>query len=548
VQTKQGLQKLQSKFEKQLRGLLIAVLSVSSFELKRAYSMRRFYNLAFACFLLLAPIQHLQAQAAVNSQEQALDAFIEKAMQDWKQPGLSIVVVKDGKVAYLKGFGIKTLGKPDAVDADTQFGMMSTTKAMTALAIAMLVDEKKIRWDDPVTKYLPWFQMPAPYLTEHVTVRDLLRHNTGLGNADLLWVRGDLSTREILTRVHELKPVYSLRNGFIYHNVMYGVAGEVIAAASGMPWEDFMTARILKPLEMNRSYANLSMVLAANDANRSTAHYEIDGKLRSIRDVPVDPVPAAGASWSTARDMSHWIDFLLSGGEYKNKRLVSEENFRELFTPQALVPVNDFYPSTVLTKPRWTAYGLGWFLQDYRGKFVAMHTGSMDGRTAIIGLLPDDKLGVYVFGNADHIELRHAIMWKVFDLYTDGPVRDWSTELLKVYGDAKAEQTIAQSAAEKTRVANTKPSQALSSYAGTYSHPAWGDLVITQQNGKLILRLGSGAENEGMLEHWHYDSFRARLGDGRNGWNMLQFALAPDGKIASISFDGSDDYRFTKIK
>ncbi|MEO8000778.1 MAG: serine hydrolase [Arenimonas sp.] len=507
--------------------------------------MRIFPAISLLCILLL-PAAQLQAQTETTTQEQELDTFIEKGMKDWKLPGLSIAVVKDDKLVYLKGFGIRTLGDTTPVDADTQFGIMSTTKAFTTLSIAMLVDEGKINWDDPVTKYLPWFQMPTPYLTEQVTVRDLLRHNAGLGNADILWSRGDFNTHEILTRVHYLKPAYSLRSSFIYQNVMYGAAGEVIAAASGMSWEQFVTTRILKPLEMDHSYASLALSLASKDSNRSSAHFEIDNQLRVIRDVPVDPVPAAGATWSTASDMGHWLQFLLAGGQYKGKRLVSEESFHELFSPQSLIPPNDFYPSTALTKPHWTAYGLGWFLQDYRGKFVAMHTGSMDGRTALIGLLPDDHLGVYVFGNADHVELRHAIMLKVFDLYTDAPTRDWSADLLKLYTDAKKEQDKAVAEQEKQRVKGTRPSLALNEYTGRYVHPAWGDIVVSEQNGKLKIRFGIGEENDGILEHWNYDSFRARFGDGRYGWTMLQFSLSPNGKVASLGFDDTDEYRFVK--
>lgn len=507
--------------------------------------MRFFPALTLAC-LLLFPTHQLHAQTAPEAREKELDSFIEKGMQDWKLPGLSIVVVKDDKVVYLKGFGLRTLGDTAPVDADTQFGIMSTTKAMTALSIAMLVDEGKIKWDDPVSQYLPWFQMPTPYLTEQVTVRDLLRHNAGLGNADILWGRGDLTTRQILERVRYLKPAYSLRSGFVYQNVMYGAAGEVVAAASGTSWEKFVTERILKPLDMNHSYATMALSLASNDKNRSSAHFEIDHQLKVIKEVPVDGVPAAGATWSTASDMGHWLRFLLAGGEYKGKRLVSEENFHELFSPQALVPANDFYPSTALTKPHWTAYGLGWFLQDYRGKFVAMHTGSMDGRTALIGLLPDDHVGVYVFGNADHVEIRHAIMLKVFDLYTDAPARDWSADLLKLYGDGKAAQDKAIAEQEKSRVKGTRPSLALKEYAGRYVHPAWGDIVITEQEGKLKIRFGTGEENNGSLQHWNYDSFRARFGDGRYGWSMLQFELAPNGKVASIGLDGTDEYRFIK--
>jgi len=507
--------------------------------------MRALCNLVFLCFFLL-PFQNVHAQSIAEAHDKELDTYIEKGMKDWNLPGLSIVIVKDGKVVYLKGFGLRNINDKGAVDADTQFGMMSTTKAMTSMAIAMLVDDGKIKWDDKVTKYLPWFQMPTPYLTEEVTVRDLLRHNAGLGNADVLWGRNDLSTREILERVRELKPAYSLRSSFIYSNIMYGAAGEVVASASGMSWEQFVSTRILKPLGMNHSYATLAQVMAANDKNRSSAHFEIDKKLRVIKDVPVDKVPAAGAAWSTAGDMSHWLRFLLAGGQYEGKRLVSEENFHELFSPQALIAPDNFYPSTALTKPHWTAYGLGWFLQDYRGKFVAMHTGSMDGRTAIVGLLPDDGLGVYIFGNADHVEIRHALMLKVFDLYTGAPARDWSAELLKLYGDAKVAQDKAIADAENKRITGTHPALPLSAYAGTYTHPAWGDLVITEQDGKLKIRFGIGEENMGVLEHWNYDSFRARFGDGRYGWSMLQFSLNPGGKIADVSLDGSDEYRFTK--
>ncbi len=507
--------------------------------------MRVFSSVLSLCFLLL-PAHGLQAQTNEETREKELDAFIEKGMLDWKLPGLSAVVVQDGKVVYLKGFGIRTVGDNAKVDIDTQFGIMSTTKAMTALAVAMLVDEGKIKWDDPVTKHLPWFQMPTPYLTEQVTVRDLLRHNAGIPEADFLWARGDFDTRQILERIRGLKPAYSLRSSWQYSNVMYGAAGEVVAAASGMSWEQFVTTRILKPLDMNRSYATLTQALAANDSNRSSAHFEIGNTLRVIDEAPVDPVPAAGATWSTARDMGNWLQFLLADGQYNGKRLVSEENFRELFAPQALVPANDFYPSTKLTKPRWTAYGLGWFLQDYRGKFVAMHTGSMDGRTALIGLLPDDELGVYVFGNADHVEIRHAIMLKVFDLYTDAPARDWSTDLLKVYREAKEAQDKAMAEQEKKRVANTRPSLPMQAYTGTYLHPVWGDIVVTEQKGKLKIRFGVGAQNEGNLEHWNYDSFRVKFGDGRYGWTLFQFSLAPDGTVANVAWENSDDYRFIK--
>jgi CubicO group peptidase (beta-lactamase class C family) len=339
-----------------------------------------------------------------------LDAYVEKGMRDWKIPGLSIAVVHGDAVVYAKGFGVRRLGAPGAVGTRTLFGMMSTTKAMTALALAMLVDEKKVAWDDPVTKHLPWFQLSDPYVTREVTVRDLLRHNAGLGNADLLWSRGDLTTRQILERVRGLKLAYSLRSGFVYQNVMYQVAGEVVAAASGLTWEQFVKTRIMEPIGMTRSQPTLAALLRAADPDVSSAHFEIDGTVRPIEEEPVDPVPAAGAAWSCAEDVAKWIRFWLDGGQAAGTRLVSEEAFRELLAPQALVPAGEFYPTAQLTRPRWTTYGLGWFQQDFRGRFVAMHTGSIDGRTAIMALLPDERIGVYAFGNLDHAEFRHALV------------------------------------------------------------------------------------------------------------------------------------------
>ena len=475
-----------------------------------------------------------------------LDAYIAKGMQDWKIPGLSIAVVKNDSVVYAKGFGVRRLGAPDRVDARTLFGMMSTTKAMTALSIAMLVDSGKVAWDDPVTKHLPWFQLSDPYVTRELTVRDLLRHDSGLGNADLLWVRGDLPTRQILERVRGLKLEYSLRSGFIYQNVMYQVAGEVVAAASGMPWDRFVKTRIMDPLGMARSQPTLEAMRASRDPNVSSAHFEIDSVTRAIEESPVDPVPAAGAAWSSAEDMGKWMRFLLDSGKVNGKRLVSDASFRELFKPQAFVSLGEFYPTAELTKPHWMTYGLGWFEQDYRGKFVAMHTGSIDGRTAIIGLIPDERVGVYIFGNTDHAEFRHALMWRVLDLYTGAPARDWSAEFLKLYAARKAKGAKATAEREAKRVTGTRPSAPLAQYAGTYDHPVYGDMKFDLAGGALTAHFGPSADNAGRLEHWHYDTFRAKLGDSRGGWTYFTFRLGSDGTVAAVRFQDEASLEFVR--
>ncbi|MYM23894.1 serine hydrolase [Duganella sp. FT135W] len=511
------------------------------------------WNIALAVALAAAVGSIMPATAAdkqpaavsVAAASSELDAFIAKGMSDWRVPGLSIVVVNDKGVVYEKGFGVREIGKPGKVDMHTMFGMMSTTKAMTALALAMLVDEGKLAWDDPVIKYLPKLRLPNTYLTEHVTIRDTLRHSSGVQDADFLWAREDMDTQEVLRRLEYVPATAALRSDFVYNNVMYQVAGQVIEAVSGKRWEDFIATRIMAPIGMSESAPTMLKMLAAKRTNVSIPHAEIDGVVRTVPDSSVDIVPAAGAAWSNAHDAGKWLAFLLAGGKVNDKQLVSEANFKELFTPQLAVQQEQFgYPTTALTKPHFTAYGFGWFLQDYRGQFVAMHTGSMNGRTSIIGLLPDAKLGVYIFGNLDHAEFRHALMWKVLDVYSGAASRDWNGEALALYGGLKKEKHAKQDAEDAKRIAGTKHSHPLADYAGTYRHPAWGDAVVTLDGDSLVIRFGTAAEMTGRLEQWHYDTFRTRLGVGINGWDKFVFVTAVDGSIAALKYD---EDTFTRV-
>ncbi len=316
---------------------------------------------------------------------------------------------------------------------------------------------------------------------------------------------------------------------------MYEVAGEVVAAASGMPWDQFIAKRILGPLGMTRSFPTYEGVVALKDPNTSTPHFEIDGQVHAIDDVTVDRVPAAGAAWTTAHDAAKWLAFLLGGGQVEGKRLVSQASFQELLKPQVVMAPE--YPTASLVGSHWTTYGLGWFQQDYRGQFVAMHTGSIDGRTALVGLVPDRNLGVFTFGNLDHAEFRHALLWKVIDLWTGGPDRDWNAECLKLYGSLNAKAKKAEADREAARVRDTAPSHPLEAFAGVYSHPAWGRIEVTADKGALTVRMGPSPRNAGTLEHWNYDTFRARLGDGRGGWSYVGFTSGFDGTVNGLVLD-----------
>lgn len=467
----------------------------------------------------------------------AFDAYVARAVTDWNVPGLSIAVVKDDRVVFLKGYGQRSLEGRDAVGPDTLFAIGSTTKAMTATAVGMLVDEGRLGWDDPVIRHLPGLRLSDPYVTRELTVRDLLTHRAGVPNTDYLWYRSGLTPAEVLDRLAFAPRESSLRSRFRYQNVMYHAAGELIAAVSGRPWADFVSERLFTPLGMSRTAATFARAESQSDV--AAPHAEVRGEARAIRNAPVDAIPSAGAVWSSATDMAAWMRFLLGDGRAGDKRLLSEASLGELFTPQTTIRPEDFYPTSRLTRPHFTTYGLGWFQQDYAGRRLDFHTGSIDGMVAICGLVRDERLGVFVLANLDHAELRHALMLRVLDLFGAGSGRDWSTELRALYAERRKKADAEQAELEARRRAGTQPRRELDAYAGSYADPLFGRLEVSARDGELRLRLS--AELTGRLVHWHYDTFRV-------AWDMewldpafVRFELDSLGEPARLLLGGLDE-------
>jgi hypothetical protein len=272
--------------------------------------------------------------------------------------------------------------------------------------------------------------------------------------------------------------------------------------------------------------------------NVAIPHYEIDGKVEVIRNASVDGVAPAGSVWSSVRDMSQWMKMLLAGGSMPGQgsngrvTLLSEKTITELFSPQTMVGPDAFYPTARLTRPNWTTYGLGWFQADYAGEKVDFHTGSIDGMVAICGLIRSRHLGVYVLANLDHAELRHALMYMVFDRYLGRAARDWSADLLTLYGGMAREAADRAKKTDGQRVAGTSPTLPLDRYAGTYRHPLYGALTIVREGNQLRARFGTGFA--GPLEHWHYDTFKATWDARWRGAWRLTFRLDAQGKVASV--------------
>ena len=504
--------------------------------------MRLALRALLAC-LLLVPVDVALAQRPDLA---AFDAWVAKGVTDWQVPGLAVAIVKDDSVVFAKGYGVRRLGKPERVDEHTLFAIGSTTKAMTALSALMLQEEEKLRLRDPVLRYIPTLQLYDPVMTREITVRDLLTHHTGLPGADLLWIGGDYDIAEIIRRMRWLEPVGSFRSVYNYQNVQYAMAGEVIRAAGGMSWADFVSRRILEPLGMTETVPTLSGTIGR--PNVSTPHMKIRDTVRAIENRPVDPVAPAGSIWSSVHDMAKWMRFVLDSGRVRGGRLIRPETFNEWLSPQVVIPQASFYPTTRLTRPHQINYALGWFLHDYNGLSVAMHTGSIDGQIAIIGLVPDLRLGVYVLANLDHAELRHALMFRAFDMYSSkGTLRDWSAEFRTLFGGLEQQGRQAEAAFRSRRVAGTRPSAALEKYAGTYVDSLYGAVRITSDGGRLRAAFGKGFA--GPLEHWHYDTFLAHWDDPRSEPSPVTFVLDASGTSRVVELSGlGRPIRFTRSR
>ena len=501
--------------------------------------MKRVLSKGVVVVLLLFSQFGLSQQAA-NEWLEDMDAYIESSRLQWETPGLAVAIVHDGEIILSKGYGKKQLGSAEPVDGKTIFSVGSTTKAMTAACLAMLIDEGKANWNDPVIDHLPFFKLKDPYATRELTLKDLFTHNSGVGNADNLWVLFDYETKEIVERLQHFEPRYSFRGGYTYQNIMYAAAGLVIEELSGMPWSQYITERLFEPLGMSNTFALRDY--AFQQANRSIPHDWVDGEIAPIPDSYADRIGAAGSVWSCTDDIVKWMNFVLDSSKIDGQRLISTESFETLHEPHIVIPKEQFYPTAALTKPRFTTYSLGWFQHDYQGQFVHFHTGSLSGTVAIIGLLPEHNFGVYVFGNLDHTELRHALMYKAFDMFLNHEERDWSTEVKNLYDGFKQQSEIRRQKMIESRVTGTTPSRELSSYTGEYINKEHGSVeVTTGHDGSLHIRFRD--DRNLVLDHWHYDTFLATKAEyPQDRGSLLQFNSNTNG-INAFEVYG---YTFTK--
>ncbi|MFC2088363.1 serine hydrolase [Calditrichota bacterium] len=466
--------------------------------------------------LLILILTNVLLQSQIESKKlNGIDAYIKKALTTFEVPGASVAVVKNGKVILAKGFGKKTLDKTQPVDSQTLFGIASNTKALTATALALLVEEGKIEWDKPVINYLPWFRMSDPYVTSEMTIRDLLVHRSGLGlgSGDLLWWPTSTYTRkEIIQRLRFVPLATSFRSAYAYDNVLYTVAGEVIKEVSGQVWEDFVSQRILKPVGMAGSDVRHSAT--TKYPNVASTHARVEGEVQKIAPFTSDNVNPAGGINSNAEDMAKWMIVQLDSGRLADgSYLFPPHVTKELWNLVTPIPIKESEPELAPMRTNFKGYALGFRVQDYRGYKLVTHTGGLPGYLSLVAMIPELKLGVTVLTNQESSAAFNSIGFYVLDKFMRVEAHDWITayeNVLKRKAD-KTSKTL--ELARSLRNMSSKPSLPLVQYAGKYEDNWYGKIDIIYDDGKLIMKFGHTPELVGTLEHWQYDTFVVRWHD-----------------------------------
>jgi CubicO group peptidase (beta-lactamase class C family) len=464
-----------------------------------------------------------------------IDQTVSRAMETFSVPGLAVGIVKDGKLVFAKGYGVRELGQPAKVDPDTLFAIGSNTKAFTTAALAMLVEEGKLGWDDRVIDHLPDFRLYDPYVTREFTVRDLVTHRSGLGlgAGDLLFVPStDFSREQIIHALRYLKPASSFRDRFAYDNLLYVAAGQIILAVTNMSWEEFVARRILHPLRMEPCAVNVQS--ETDRSNVASRHAKVDGRVTVVpaEDFPV--VGPAGTIQCNINGLAKWLETQLAGGKSPSgEQLFSTVQRDEMWSPQTILPNSS--PLNPLTRTHFTAYGLGWRLEDFHGYKRVQHSGGVLGTVTYVNMLPELNLGVIVLTNQEDTAPMNAIALRILEAYVGAPPKDWVALLQTINERKDQEGRKAENAALASSApgVSTMPPQ---QYVGVYRDAWRGDAGIAIGDEKLQLRFSHTNRLAGDLIASGPDRFIVRWDDrSLHADAYVLFARDFDGKVAGFT-------------
>lgn len=475
---------------------------------------------AALCFSLMGAVVTLSAQPD-KKRLKKLDEYILGTITEWDVPGVAIGVVDHGEVVLLKGYGLRDVANDLPVTPQTTFAIGSSTKAFTSLAVAMLVEDGLLEWDEPIKTYMPDFELWDETATNEMTAIDLLSHVSGLPRHDLAWYGSTRSREDIYQGLKHFEPTSSFRGSWQYQNLMYMTAGVLIERVSGKSWEEFVQERILGPLEMESTSPDFA-ALAENDlAAKGYTLNEDEVETMDYRNI--NTIGPAGSLNSTAEDMMAWMNMLLYRGLADTLRVAEEKSVRSVMHPRAIMPggasEDKFY----------SLYGLGWMITSYKGNLMVEHGGNIDGFSAGVCLLPRDSIGIVVLTNMNGSPVTTILEHYLMDLMLDLEEQDWSAE---VRGDWEEMMEAMDNSSEEDlmKISGTQPSKELSEYVGIYDHPGYGELSITESDTGLVM-IYNGMESA--LAHYHYDVFQAEGGVLNS--MKVQFFLSEEGELSECA-------------
>lgn len=471
--------------------------------------------------------------------EEDIDALIARSLEAFDVPGMAVSVVYDGGIYYSKGFGVADIGQPTPVDDRTLFQIASVSKAFTAATLAILVDDGVLDWDDPVIDYLPEFRMYDPWVTREFTIRDMLTHRSGLplGAGDLiLFPEAEATREEIIRAMRYLKPASSFRSEYAYDNLMYIIAGELVARVSGTSFEEFLEERLLYPIGMTDCSATLAR--APKRAVKATPHVEVEGELQTTLSLESSVASPAGGINCSAYSMALWAAFVLDDGQNADgDQVISAAQMKELLSPVTLLPGAGYVAQ--YTGAFLSAYALGWNVSTFYGQPLYSHGGGLWGMTTFLTILPEQGLAVFVSNNKLSPAPR-AVANGIIDGFLEGISPDAGNDWVAIVSDAMqarrsgAAEAVAE--AEASRAVDSTPSLPLAAYVGTYRDPWYGDITISlNDDGQLWFASARSEPLSGPLVHFQYDTFIARWTERKyNNDAYVSFSIGPEGDVERI--------------
>ncbi len=470
----------------------------------------------------------------------SLDMYVNRALGDWQVPGVAVCVVKDGKVVVMKGYGVTELGTNNKVDENTLFMIGSNTKAFTATALAMLDADSIISLDDKVTKWIPQFKLDNKSAGEQAIIRDLLCHRIGFMTfqGDFTYWTSDLTREQVIEKMGHIKAVYPFRTKWGYTNAAFLTAGQIIPAATGMQWEDFIKQKIFIPLGMTRTLALSKDFPAAT--NKCEPYTMDNGELLKIPYCSIDNLASAGSISSSVNDLSKWIMMQLNKGMYNGKQVVPAAAIAQTRVPHSILGNG----GTLFNEGHFALYGLGWFLEEYEGRKIVSHTGGVNGFVTSVTLIPEEKLGIIVLTNTDQNDFYEALKWEIMDAYFKLPYRNYSSVYLNYFNMQKNDDDKKDKVLKDSVALHLPAALSLTAYTGNYFNDVYGDMKVVLEDGELKMKFSHHPNMYAKLESLGGSRFYATFTDPEFSKAVFPFT-AENGKVKSVTVKVADFVEYT---